>query len=269
VGDSGHGTHEGARFAHRHRERLTLVSKLHPEANLFEPPPPYGGEGRPRAKGDRRPRPSQAVAAAAGREELSVAWYGGGGRRVEVVTGTGQWYKAGSGPVPIGWVFVHDLEGTHRDEYFYTTDPGLDAATIIGRYTSRWSSETTVQDLRCHLGLETTGGWCRRTVERAAPCLFGLDAVVALLYHALPESKRAVGVGWPGEGVVTSSDALASVRLWLWSEWVFPRAVGRSGLEKLPDALREVLRAALAWIPMDRNSPNKIVSTNDNTILHR
>src|SRR4051812_9005054 len=33
VGDSGYGSHEVARFAYRHRDRLTLVSKLHPEAN--------------------------------------------------------------------------------------------------------------------------------------------------------------------------------------------------------------------------------------------
>jgi hypothetical protein len=172
VGDSGYGSHEVARFAHRHRDRLTLVSKLHPEANLFEPPPPYGGKGRPRVKGERRPKPSQAVAATPVREGLSVAWYGGGDRRVEVVTGTGQWYKAGEGLVPIGWVFVHDRDGTHRDEYFYATDPDLDAATIIGRYTSRWSIETTFQELRCHLGLETTRGWCRTRSSRCCttPC---------------------------------------------------------------------------------------------------
>src|SRR5689334_1752192 len=41
VGDSAYGTHEVARLVHRHRKRLALVSKLHPEANLFEPPPPY------------------------------------------------------------------------------------------------------------------------------------------------------------------------------------------------------------------------------------
>jgi hypothetical protein len=31
VGDSSYGTHEVARFVHRHRARLALVSKLHPE----------------------------------------------------------------------------------------------------------------------------------------------------------------------------------------------------------------------------------------------
>jgi hypothetical protein len=64
VGDSAYGTHEVARFAHRHRRRLVLVSELHPEANLFEPPPPYKGKGRPRVKGDRRPKPREGVAAA-------------------------------------------------------------------------------------------------------------------------------------------------------------------------------------------------------------
>ena len=47
VGDAGYGTHAVARFCQRHRARLTLVSKLHPEANLHEAPPPYTGKGRP------------------------------------------------------------------------------------------------------------------------------------------------------------------------------------------------------------------------------
>ena len=51
-----------------------------------------------------------------------MAWYGGGTRRVETVTGTGHWYKGGNGLVPIRWVFVRDTTGTHRDEYLFTTD---------------------------------------------------------------------------------------------------------------------------------------------------
>ena len=64
VGDAGSGTHEVARFCHRHRHRLTLVSKLHPDANLYEPPPPYAGKGRPRVKGPALPKPRVAAAAA-------------------------------------------------------------------------------------------------------------------------------------------------------------------------------------------------------------
>ena len=246
VGDGGYGTHELARFAHRHRARLSLVSKLHPEANLFDPPPPYRGTGRPRVKGERRPKPREAVEAARRRRRLTVGWYGGGTRRVGVVTGTGHWHKSGRGLVPLRWVHVRDREGTHRDEYFYATDPTMAPAAIVTHYAGRWNIETTFQEARAHLGLETTRGWCRRTVERAAPCLFGLYSVVAVLYHALPEARRAGAVRWPGKVAVTFSDAVAAVRLWLWAESVFPQAGGGLSMEKLPEPLREVLRTALA-----------------------
>src|SRR5262249_58727954 len=62
VGDSGYGTHEVARFCHARRGRLTLVSKLHPRANLFQPPPPHAGPGPPPAKGPALPKPGQAAA---------------------------------------------------------------------------------------------------------------------------------------------------------------------------------------------------------------
>jgi hypothetical protein len=246
VGDSSYGTHEVARFCHRHRGRLTLVSKMHPEANLFDPPPPYRGHGRPRVKGDRRPRPREGVAAARRRRRLTVGWYGGGTREVEVVSDTGHWYKAGRGLIPVRWAFVHDLEGTHRDEYFYATDPATDPAALVTHYAGRWNVECTFQELRSHLGLETTRGWCRRTVERAAPCLFGLYSVVALLYQALPEARRSAAIRWPGKAGVTFSDALSAVRLWLWDKWVFPRVGGGVTLEKLPEPLRELLMTTLA-----------------------
>src|SRR5262245_51592584 len=86
VGDRGLGTHEDARFCHRHRGRPTLVSKLHPDANLFDPPPTYRGPGRPSVKGRRRRKPRRAVARAWRLKPLRVDWYGGGTRRVGVVT---------------------------------------------------------------------------------------------------------------------------------------------------------------------------------------
>ena len=246
VGDAGYGTHEVARFCRRHRERLTLVSKLHPEANLFDPPPPYRGNGRPPVKGRRRPKPREAAAVARRHRPLSVPWYGGGTRRVGTVSGTGHWFKSGRGLVPIRWAFVRDRDGTHRDEYFFSTDPAMGVAAIIAHYTSRWNIETTFQEMRCLLGLETTRGRCRETVLRSAPCLFGLYTVVAVLYDALPADKRTGGVLWPGKAGVTFSDALAAVRRWLWIEWVFPQAGEDGGVAKLPEPLRELLLGALA-----------------------
>ena len=165
---------------------------------------------------------------------------------MELASGSGHWYKSGHGLVPIGWVFVKDQGGTHRDEYFFSTDPAMDPVAMVEAYTGRWNLETTVHDARCPLGRETTRGWCRRTVLRAAPCLFGLYTVVALLYQELPEAKRSGGVRWPGKVGVTFSDALTSVRRWLWREWVFPQAGGAAAVEQLPRPLQDLLFYALA-----------------------
>jgi hypothetical protein len=245
VGDSTYGTHEVARFAHRHRGRLTLVSKLHPDANLFEPPPPYTGKGRPRVKGGRLPKPRQA-AAVGRRRRLTVGWYGGGTRSVEVASDQGCWHKSGRGLVPVRWVFVRDRQGAHRDEDLYTTDPALTPARVITLYTGRWNIETTFQEARSCLGWGTTRGWCKSTVLRAAPCLLGLYTAVALLYQALPAPKRSGSVSWPGKAGVTFSDALTAVRRWLWWEGVLPQAGSDTALVKLPPPLQERLLSALA-----------------------
>jgi hypothetical protein len=246
AGDSGYGTHEVARFCRRHRDRLTLVSNLHPDANLFDPPPPYTGTGRPRVKGQRRKKPREAVAAATTFTRLEVGWYGGGKRRVEALEGTGHWYRAGAGLVALRWVFIRDKGGTHRDEYFFTTDPDLTPAQVIGYYCGRWNIETTFQEARSALGLESTRGWCEKTVLRAGPCLLGLYTVVALLFGALPESKRVGAVSWPGKATVTFSDALCAVRRWLWEESVLPKAGDATVLKKLSEPLRDLLLTTLA-----------------------
>jgi hypothetical protein len=246
AGDQGYGSHETAVLARDSHGRLAVVSKFYPDANLYEPPGAYAGNGRPRVKGAKRPTP-QAVVAQTPRTRLNVAWYGGGRRDVEVVSGTGHWYKAGQGLVEVRWVFVHDLTGTHRDEYFYSTDVTMTPQGIIEEYTGRWNVETTFEEARAYLGLESTRGWCERTVLRAEPCLLGLYSVVALWYWLLPEQDQEQGVvAWEGKQTVTFSDAITAVRRWLWTHWVFPRAGHDAAFEKLPEAFRQLLLYALA-----------------------
>jgi hypothetical protein len=245
VGDSGYGTPEVARFCHRHRRRLTPVSKRHPEANLYDPPGPYRGKGRPPVKG-RRPAKPAAAARTAVRRRRTVAWYGGGTRRVAVAGEAAYWHKAGRGLVPVRWVSGRDLDGTHRDEFLYATDPALAPAHIIGWYCGRWNIETTFQECRSGLALETTRGRCANTVTRAAPGPIGLYSAVALIYDALPAATRSGGIDWPGKQAVTFSDALTAVRRWLWAEAVLPHAGGDQVLTKRPDPVRELLPNTLA-----------------------
>jgi DDE superfamily endonuclease len=247
TGDGNFATHELARFAQRRRGRLSLVCPFYPDANLYEPPGVYSGKGRPRVKGDKVATPQEVVAGRKRRARLNVAWYGGGRRDVAVVSGTGQWYKSGHGLVAVLWVYVHDVTGTHRDSYFMTTDVTMTAQEVIETYTGRWNEETTFQEMRSYLGLETTRGWKEKTVLRAAPCLFGLYTLVACLYSQLPERyARLRAVEWAGKADTTFSDAITAVRRWLWVEWVFAIPGYKPAFQKLSRPFRALLLHALA-----------------------
>jgi DDE superfamily endonuclease/Archaeal putative transposase ISC1217 len=250
AADAGFGSHEMAHFAQKRQGRLALLSKFHPNANLYEAAPVVVGKkpnGRPRRKGAKMPSPSEVVASGAKRTCLNVSWYGGGRRDVEVVSAVGWWYKGGEGLVEVRWVYVHDKSGTHRDDYLYSTDVGMTAQEIIERYTERWNIETTFEEMRAYLGLETTQGWCQKTVLRAEPMLFGLYTVVALLYEQLPAAMQEQGeIQWQGKQTVTFSDAISAVRRWLWTDWVFQKAGHEAAFSKLPVPLRQTLLYALA-----------------------
>lgn len=248
-GDGALGTHDLAAFAARHSRKLTLIARLNPAANLFKPPPPRqkGQKGRSRVKGARLPKAQDVVRRTTKRRKLWVAWYGGGRRRVEIVTGTGHWYKGGQGLVQIRWVFVHDLSGTHRDDYFFSTDPGMSPEALIGTFTGRWSIEVTFQEMRAYAGLQSTRGWSEKTVLRMAPCLFALYTVVAVWYAQLPGGyRRKSPVDWVGKRDRTFSDAITMVRRWIWDEWIFEGAYQDVTLSIMPRPLREILIYTLA-----------------------
>src|SRR5262249_12076006 len=168
-------------------------------------------------------------------------------RTVEVVSACAHWYKGGAGLVALRWVYVHDVTGTHRDDYLFSTDVTMTPRQVIEAYTRRWNIETLFQEMRAHLGLETTCGRSRPTVLRAEPCLVGLYGVVALLYERLPSAARAQGrVEWAGKRGATFADAISAVRRWLWQQWVFESQGHADTFAKLPEPLQEALLSALA-----------------------
>jgi hypothetical protein len=249
TADGNFATHELASFAQRYQRRLALVSKFYPDANLYAPPPAVRAKksGRPRSKGAKLPKPEEVVAQTTRQQKLNVAWYGGGRRDISVVSATGHWYKSGRGLVPVRWVYVRDRTGTHRAEYFFTTDLELTARQIVENYTGRWNIETTFQEMRSYLKLEKTRGWKEKTVLRTAPCLFGLYAVIALWYGEVPARWRKQQlVTYAGKHDVTFSDAITAVRRWLWDEWVFATPEHKGAFAKIPPRLRAALLQAVA-----------------------
>jgi hypothetical protein len=243
LGDGGYASHDLARFCARHRRHATLVSRFHGDACLYAPAPKLRTPvGRPRLKGRKLPTPEQVVARRALRA-ATVSWYGGGDRRVELASDTGLWYKAGAGVVPIRWVFVRDIQGTHRDEYFYTTDTSLTAQQIVSWFTARWPIETTFQEVRAHLGFETTRQHVAKSVLRTAPCLLGLFSVVCLIFaehtqrHRIPIRQTL----WHVKAEPTFSDVTATVRRLFWRDTIFKEASYHEGLEKLSPRVRNWL----------------------------
>jgi hypothetical protein len=249
VGDSGYGTSETARFCGKHRRHLTLVSKFYGDAALYAPPPPRRAStvGRPRVKGQKLASPQGVVANTAHRTSLRVVWYGGTTRDIEVVTGTGHWYRIGEALVEVRWVYVHDCTGTHRDEYFFTTDLTMKPQHVVECYTQRWSIETTFQECREYLKLESTKGYGQHTVLRFTPCLFGLYTLVVLLYLHLPRPSDTLrAVFWKGKSTVTFSDMMTCVRRALWQQWVFQTQAASQEFSKLSPSLQDTILYALA-----------------------
>lgn len=242
LGDGGFGSHELARFFHRHRRHATLVSRCHPDAALYAPPT-RNKIGRPRIKGRKLPSPRQTVTCRQRGRRATVTWYGGSTRRVELISATGQWYRIGQGLAPVRWVHVHDREGTHRDDWVYSTDPTLTPTQIVSFFTGRWPIETTFQEVRHHLGFETTRQRSEKSVLRAAPCLLGLFSVVCLIYaeHVKHVEVCVHRTPWYAKHEPTFSDALAAVRRLLWEQTVFKQPRLRRGYQKLPPSLRRTL----------------------------
>jgi hypothetical protein len=137
------------------------------------PPRTRRPSGRPRVKGQKLPSPQEEVAHSTRRTRLAVAWYGGTSRAVEMVTGPGQWYRIGEALVAVRWVYVQDCTGTPRDEYLFTTALRMCPKQVVACYTHRRSIETTFQEGREPLKLESTKCYGQQTVLRFTPMFIG------------------------------------------------------------------------------------------------
>jgi hypothetical protein len=240
-GDWGFSSHDLALFCHRHADRVTLIGRLRSDANLHALPGKKRpmGPGRRQRKGKKLPGPAQAVAQAKNRARVTLRWYGNSKRRVEMLGGCAGWYRGrGKGRaalIPIRWVFVHDtLEG--RDDYFYSTDPAMTPQQIVQSFASRWNIEVTFEEVRAHLGFESTRMRCQNSVKRAGAMLLGLFSVVSLIYARIAGEQKVTVYGTPcyHKTNPTFADALAAVRKLLWTQTILQHVPGGVYVAKLP-----------------------------------
>ncbi len=232
------------------KQCVCLIAPLRLDARLFAPPPPPAPhrKGRPPVVGKRLPKLSTVLNdPKTSWETLTVNWYGGTERKLEVTTGTALWYSTGTDPLPIRWVLTRDPEGKREPKAYFSTDQAQSAVEIVEDFVKRWPIEVTYEESRAHLGVETQRQWSDLAIERSTPCLFGLYSLVVLLGYALhPDGAIPVQqAAWYPKAHATFSDVLAAVRRHVWGGLTFQTSpadpdvclVSRSDLHRLLQAV--------------------------------
>lgn len=202
-----------------------LISRLRRDAALWTPPPPRrpGQRGRPRRRGVRLPTPTALGASCRRWRPLSVTLYGRS-VRVQVFVCRALWYVA-LRDQPVRVVLVRDPNGRRQDEAFFSTDPTMDAATILESYARRWTLEVTFHDAKQSLGFEDPQNQTAQAVRQTAPlaCLvYGLVLLWSADRAQAGASLRWVRRPWyPSKASPSFHDLLTALRVAGWRCYVF------------------------------------------------
>jgi len=235
------------------RRHVCFVTRLRLDANLFEPPPPRrpGQRGRSPKKGRKLPKLAEVLAnpATVWTSIMMSQGYGGKRCQLDFVTATAIWYHHGLPPLPIRWVLVRDPAGIRKPQAFLCTNLDATPANILGWYVHRWSIETTFQETREHLGVETQRQWSDRAIARTTPALLGLFSLITL-WAAEAKATFTLNVrtaAWYAKEQPTSSDAIATVRRGLWTTPNLPISRSNPQNMEIPTALLQRLIEAVCY----------------------
>ena len=231
---------------------VAMITRLRLDAALYDPAPPRekGTKGAPRKQGKRQPSLAQRVVdPTTVWERVTVAWYGGTTRSVELASGTAVWYHSAKPVVPIRWVLIRDPEGKFAPQALLSTDQDLAAQQIVAWFVQRWQLEVTFEEARAHLGVETQRQWADLAILRTTPALLGLFSLVTLFAHQLlhGEDLPVRQAAWYPKTVATFSDTLAFVRQQLWPVSISWRSPAQDDVVIIPKALFDRLTDTLAY----------------------
>jgi len=230
---------------------VTLVTRLRLDASLSHPPPPppSGKRGRKPLQGQRqRPLTEWAARRDTPWAEVAVAWYGGGQKKLLVLSRTALWYTPGERPVAIRYVLVRDPEGKLRDAACCCTNPEATPEQMLGWVVRRWSVEVTFEEARAHLGMETQRQWSEKAIARTTPVVLGLYSLVVLLCLRLqPDGQIPLNpAAWYAKGEATFTDCLALVRQHLWRSRYLVNSAPQAECVQIPSKVLDHLFSCLA-----------------------
>jgi hypothetical protein len=165
---------------------------------------------------------------------------------IEYTSGTAPWHHGGKPIVPILWVLVRYPDGRREPEAFPCTDTSAAPRDVLDCFNRRWAVETTYEEARAHLGMETQRQWSDPAIFRTTPVLLGLYSVVTLYVHQNAERlalspRRAA---WYPKPAPTFADAIARLRQHLWFERIVTSAESADMTEPISPAIQRIIEAA-------------------------
>jgi hypothetical protein len=252
VADSRYSVLELLACSARMIEPVAIVTRLRLDAALYDPAPVRkpGTNGRPRLKGARRPTLAKLLTdPATVWQSITVAWYGGTTRTVEVASETAVWYHNGLPPVSIRWVLIRDPQGLFDPQALLCTDQQASAQAILEWFILRWQMEVTFHEVRAHLGVETQRQWSDLAILRTTPALLALFSLVTVFAHQLLQGQPLPvrQATWYTKALPTFSDTLAFVRQHLWPVTLSYMSPAKPDMIEIPRALFERLTQTLAF----------------------
>ena len=252
VADSTYAVLELLACAARMIEPVTIVTRLQMSAALYEPAPVRkpGTKGRPRLKGARQPTLAKRLAdPGTDGPRITVAWYGGTTRTVELASETAVWYPNGLPPVAIRWVLIRDPQGQFDPQARLGTDQQVQAQAILEWFVLRWQMEVTFHEVRAHLGVETQRQWSDLAILRTTPALLALFSLVTVFAHQLLQGQPLPvrQAAWYSKALPTFSDTLAFVRQHLWPVTLSYLSPAKPDIVEIPRALFERFIQTLAF----------------------
>lgn len=250
VGDSTYAALELLHHCQTLAQPVTFITRLRMDAALDKPAPAYSGKGRPRKKGARLPTPAQiACDPQTVWSRLTVDWYAHAQRLVDITVVNAVWYHTGLPPVPIRYLLIRDVAGQFDRQALLSTDPTLDPLLILDYFIRRWQMESTFQQVRTHLGVETQRQWSDKAILRTTPALFGLFSLVAVLANTLiaEQGTPCRSAAWYSKSLPTFSDARALVRLRLWRDLTFQLSAHDPEMVLIPRKLIDRFNDLLAY----------------------
>ena len=231
---------------------VTLIAPFRLDSVIHQPPEARTKHtiGRPRVVGKRLPSLETVLHDPKTIwQRLTVDWYGEGKRTLEMCTGTALWYRYGLTPLPIRWVLTRDPQGKRPPKALFSTDQSQMAEEIIKDFMKRWSLETTFEESRAQLGIETQRQWSDLAIERTTLLLFGLYSLVTLFGQALhPDGHIPLAqAAWYHKQVATFRDVFTVVRRHLWGNFTFPTSPTDPDVVLLPRSTLSRLAYAVCY----------------------